>query len=599
MFNRAAALTVLASLLATAPVAQETTFPRITIERTLEVRGGRSHALSWSPDGRWLASGGDRGDVVVYAWPSGERKHQFRASDHWVGNVTFSPDAKRLAVFGRDVSLWSLEDGSLLARRDGGGPKALDWSRDGKFLAWVTHNQGAVLVDASTFETVRAFELADRTAADALALSPDAAKVAVGKRSGTIQIFDTETGRRIETRTQAGWVQDLAWLDDGELVRTSWDGTVWLPGTDPLACGRHVFGLDAQRDGSRFVIRTNEDTLLWAKGEDEVERLAGNGQVALHPDGGLWARVVDDRIVVLEGTTEKSTFPLGHFGRPGAMAITGDGRYVFVQRDQGSPDVFDVASGEAVDATGLPGNGTPFPAPETPDLALWFGPEGRNGTSAVEFWRIDPGQNRLVRRVEFTEPRTRIRGGSPRLSADGRHLGFADNILDLLQPEKSVCLDEILMSEMHPDPAGSRFVGIASVWDSFGGGMSDIYVYDAEGARQAHRDLGAPVYDAAFQPGGGRLLLATTSGLLLVDRALEDLDRWPHRWHRVGWLDDQWIVACQHDGGIFGQHLDEVDPVPLLQLPSRARTFQLTEDRDRILAGLDDRILILKVEEPQ
>src|SRR5262245_14633319 len=48
------------------------------------VQGGAIHSVAWSPDGAWIASGGQEGDVTV--WHAGRRAEagRIRASDHWI-----------------------------------------------------------------------------------------------------------------------------------------------------------------------------------------------------------------------------------------------------------------------------------------------------------------------------------------------------------------------------------------------------------------------------------------------------------------------------------------------------------------------------------
>ncbi len=45
--------------------------PRLQVEREIVLRGGSSACVAWSPDGRWIASAGECGEVLVLSRESG------------------------------------------------------------------------------------------------------------------------------------------------------------------------------------------------------------------------------------------------------------------------------------------------------------------------------------------------------------------------------------------------------------------------------------------------------------------------------------------------------------------------------------------------
>ena len=72
--------------------------------------------MTWSPDGKTLASGSGDNTVKVWAWPGGELLRTLSGHSNWVSAVTWSPDGKTLASGSGDntVKVWAWPGGELL-----------------------------------------------------------------------------------------------------------------------------------------------------------------------------------------------------------------------------------------------------------------------------------------------------------------------------------------------------------------------------------------------------------------------------------------------------------------------------------------------------
>jgi WD40 repeat protein len=113
------------------------------IKQTVTGFADRVVALHFSPDGKYLATGGgaatEDGEVKIFD-VSGKPVVDFKTShSDTVLGVCFSPDSTKLATCGADkfVKVWEVPSGKLLKSFEGHTHHVLDvgWKSDGKFLA--------------------------------------------------------------------------------------------------------------------------------------------------------------------------------------------------------------------------------------------------------------------------------------------------------------------------------------------------------------------------------------------------------------------------------------------------------------------------------
>jgi len=89
---------------------------RVELLRTLR-HSREALSVSFSPDGRILASGSWDGTVKLWDVQSGEVIHSLEGHSDWVRSVAFSPDGTKLASgsFDRTIKIW--EDPRVQERR--------------------------------------------------------------------------------------------------------------------------------------------------------------------------------------------------------------------------------------------------------------------------------------------------------------------------------------------------------------------------------------------------------------------------------------------------------------------------------------------------
>ncbi|MHC5065475.1 MAG: WD40 repeat domain-containing protein, partial [Planctomycetota bacterium] len=332
-------------LLLTIASAQETT-ESLRLEREIFILEGRSSCLAWSPDGSVLACGGNEGEVTLIAYPSGRILQTLEASDHWIGELVFSPDSQELAVSGRDLSLWRVADGNLIGRYPASSVGAMDWSRDGSVIACIRSGEKgaeAVVLQPDTLTEIRRIPLSGTTAIDAVALTPDGRRLALGRRSGVQLVFDTQSGERLSKKQTGEWVQGLCFLDNGELMRLGWNGTHRLFGGRRQKFGKYSYGFRVKSDGIRALIRTRDRVAIFRPDGDPTI-LVGSGPLALHPDGLHWARAIPGQLEVFAGERPIKTLPSGSRLWPRNLVLAENGS-IIVATDGSRLFLFDAETG--------------------------------------------------------------------------------------------------------------------------------------------------------------------------------------------------------------------------------------------------------------
>ncbi|MEH2088877.1 serine/threonine-protein kinase [Nostoc sp.] len=260
-------------------------------------------------------------------------------------SVAISPDGKTIASSGdRTIKLWNLATGKLIASLNGHFQQVnvVVISPDGKLLVSASDDNTIKIWNLATRKQIRTL-IGHSDSVHALAISADSETLVTGSDDNTIKIWDLATGEQI--RTLAGhtfWVRSVAISPNGVILASgSFDKTIKIWN---LAKGYPIRTLEGNSqtvttvaispNGKTLATASRDRTIkLWnlATGR-ELRTLAGHGNtvtsVAFSTDGKIIASGSRDRTIKLWNTAtgEEILTLAGHTNTVTSVTFTPDGK---------------------------------------------------------------------------------------------------------------------------------------------------------------------------------------------------------------------------------------------------------------------------------
>jgi WD40 repeat protein len=442
---------------------------------------GDLRCVAFSPDGRWVVTGGADGLLRLWDTGPGRQHRSLRGHTGPVLGVAVDRDGVRLASGGADrtVKVWDLRSGdeirTLTGHRD--AVTCVAFSPDGRWLAGGSRDRTVTVWDAAT-GAERTTLAGHKQAVLALAFSPDGEHLATGSGVPTYLFAPGE-------------VRVWAWAGAGP-PRVLHD----LPAA--------VFALAYSADGSRLLASSADQVLTWDTsrfGTPQVGRGPNGWVVALacSPTTSLAAGSGEDAAVRLwdPATGEPRAVYKGHIEKVCGVAFAPDGGRLASAGADGTVKLWDVLREPGVRV--LRGH-----APGAGVYSVAFSPDGRllasgSNDETGRLWQAADGrQTATLRGHQHTVYRLAF-------SPDGRRLATASDDATVRLWDRATG-QELHVCRGHKSEVRGLAFSPDGSWLASGSWDSTVKIWDVESGAE-RRTLAAlgPVFCLAVSPDGRRL----------------------------------------------------------------------------------------------
>jgi WD40 repeat protein len=201
---------------------------------------GYACSVAFSDDGKWLATGGSEdGQIKIFDVASGgPALPPIQTQDRSIYEMKFTPEGRHIVVnhsltnrVESSLRVFRTADGSEVRDVASGPVSAYSVSRDGHLLAYSNPRGSIILLETGGWTELRRLD-GHQTGASSIAFHPASRFLASTGRDGAVRIWDSESGKQINSLNLNGELDSrLMFGSDGlSLVVSSSDGKLRVYG---------------------------------------------------------------------------------------------------------------------------------------------------------------------------------------------------------------------------------------------------------------------------------------------------------------------------------------------------------------------------------
>jgi WD40 repeat protein len=304
------------------------------------------NSISFSPDGKTLATGSSDKTIKLWNLDTGKEIRTLQGHDSYINSVSFSPDGKTLATGSDDetIKLWNPNTGKEIFTLQGhdSSINSVSFSINSKTLATGSKDKTIKLWNVDTGEEIRTLR-GHNSYVNSVSFSPDGRTLATGSEDKTIKLWNLDTGK--ETRTLRGHdssITSVSFSINGKTLATgSEDKTIKLWNLDTGKETHTLRGHDSyvnsvsfSIDGRTLATGSDDKTIkLWNLDTGkETRTLRGHdsyvGSVSFSIDGKTLATGSDDKTIKLWNldTSKEIRTLQGHDSYINSVSFSIDGK---------------------------------------------------------------------------------------------------------------------------------------------------------------------------------------------------------------------------------------------------------------------------------
>ncbi|UCE39397.1 MAG: WD40 repeat domain-containing protein [Thermoplasmata archaeon] len=202
-----------------------------------------TRSSAWSPDGKYLATGGDNRLIIIYASINWSVVKILEGHEQSVLTLEWSPGGTmiasgsgtdKVAIHNEDkkeniVKIWDFSTGLVIAELEGhqDGVMNVKWSPNGSQIASASDDKKIMLW--STSDWTRTMTLDDHVLGVLdVDWSPNGTFLVSGSRDYKVRLWDAQTGESIDRWTEPNCIRSVHWHPDKGLIANSGVGETML-----------------------------------------------------------------------------------------------------------------------------------------------------------------------------------------------------------------------------------------------------------------------------------------------------------------------------------------------------------------------------------